>query len=695
MDKIDEALTIPQRMKRGQVMRKNKAKLKRARLIAQKRPADDAHIKKRAYIMARQIVRKRFAGKQGAKYEDLSPSEKINIDKRIDSKQALIKKIALRLMPRVKSADRKRLSTFLQGTQLQEPKPVTESILNAIFKEAFKDKDEKGKSPNIEILNKFGSKINDSLNKKAEKSGTCVESLREVFIRGLKSWNEDTNMSPEQYAFSRVNSFINGGKAVEEDADLATEQLKSYKVTTIHSVENNSPQSKKLTVHAKSSSAAHKLAKQIISTKYGGKVHDTDLVKEETDFKVGHTVYTKDRKREDTPASGKILKVGPNHVYISRGGKSGMYYKAHKSNVSHTKEDGWEHKRLEQAKKYYEDRKAGVKEEIELDEISISKMTQYIDKASPDFISGKYKGKKESNRLKGIDSAANKIYIKSKVNEEQLDEISDDMKDRYRLQAKMDRTIAKTTLKHDQAQKDAGADKDDIGKTFRDKQITQSKNILRKRSAGLKRFGEEVELDEGKMKELADDLKNLDHGNFKKKYGKAKHQLTDVLGKPLGFHEEVDLNEITIGRNIHLGFGAKGGVGYRGKVINVTDDEVHIQTPSGKTYRGPKKFASADPEADAATTHRNTQIMRKIIENHGNSQVNAEKRLQGTKDLVKAFKADTPGEVAEDVNTAERAPVVVPAHKDQYGNDLPAKTVMRKKNEKIIKSGNVHDGKIK
>ena len=46
----------------------------------------------------------------------------------------------------------------------------------------------------------------------------------------------------------------------------------------------------------------------------------------------------------------------------------------------------------------------------------------------------------------------------------------------------------------------------------------------------------------------------------------------------------------------------------------------------------------------------------------------------------------------EDVKTADKEPVIEPAHTDAYGNVIPAKTVMRKSGRKIIKSGNVHDG---
>jgi hypothetical protein len=39
-------------------------------------------------------------------------------------------------------------------------------------------------------------------------------------------------------------------------------------------------------------------------------------------------------------------------------------------------------------------------------------------------------------------------------------------------------------------------------------------------------------VNESKMKELATDIRDMDNGNFKKKYGKTKEQLTSVLGDP-------------------------------------------------------------------------------------------------------------------------------------------------------------------
>ncbi|CAB4143613.1 hypothetical protein UFOVP447_190 [uncultured Caudovirales phage] len=263
MDDLDEkVLDIQQRQKRAQIMRRYKSKIERAREIAKKRMAPEANIRKRAFVQARQIVRRRVAGARGAEYEKLGPSEKIAIDRAVEGKQKLIKKLALRLIPRVKQAEAKRLHSFTKGKQLQnqgQPEgkskessgssSVKES-LNTIFAEAFpptgvstamgqkvdspvassgRKMPPKGKSKNDVIIqhNKFQEEVEydtpafASLFKKSEKSGIDIETLGEVYNRGWNTWVEGSNVSQQQYAFARVNSYINQGKTYfNEDADL-------------------------------------------------------------------------------------------------------------------------------------------------------------------------------------------------------------------------------------------------------------------------------------------------------------------------------------------------------------------------------------------------------------------------------------------------------------------------------------------
>ncbi len=253
---LDEVLNIQQRQARKMIMRRYHNKLERAKELAQKKMAPEKNIKKRAYAEARQIVRRKFAGSKGAEYEKLGPSEKISIDRAIEKKQALIKRIALRLIPRVKAAEQKRLQSFVKGHALMNtgaPEGHTKVNENfMLFAEKFDVESEKSKldtGPNdgktknntgkvktnnteIKYYNKFGEQIIDALDRKSEKSGIDIEVLGEVYSRGLDAWNDHPKVTREQYAFARVNSFINKGKSYyDEDADLhelSTNTLKSY-----------------------------------------------------------------------------------------------------------------------------------------------------------------------------------------------------------------------------------------------------------------------------------------------------------------------------------------------------------------------------------------------------------------------------------------------------------------------------------
>jgi hypothetical protein len=87
----------------------------------------------------------------------------------------------------------------------------------------------KGKSKSSEIIqhNKFQEEVEldtpafAALFKKSEKSGIDLEVLGEVYDRGWNTWAEDCKVSQQQYAFARVNSYINQGKTYfNEDSDL-------------------------------------------------------------------------------------------------------------------------------------------------------------------------------------------------------------------------------------------------------------------------------------------------------------------------------------------------------------------------------------------------------------------------------------------------------------------------------------------
>ena len=63
----------------------------------------------------------------------------------------------------------------------------------------------------------------ESLKNKSEKSGISNNILKEVYVRALKSWEKGhkVGITQKQYAESRVNSFISGGKSrTESNKDL-------------------------------------------------------------------------------------------------------------------------------------------------------------------------------------------------------------------------------------------------------------------------------------------------------------------------------------------------------------------------------------------------------------------------------------------------------------------------------------------
>jgi hypothetical protein len=261
------------------------------------------NIRNKAYSAARQLVRNRLAESAGAAYEKLGPTEKMNIDRAVEKKQAQIKKIALKLIPQIANNDKKRLDSFNTGSPLAnygspEMGDVNEELNKKFAKQVSSNKKEKptekgGKCAYIQMHNTFGEEV--SLNsavykamiKKSDKSGIDVNILGEVYNRGMNIWNENTNVSQQQYAFARVNSFINKGKTYfNEDSDLVTETKKKMKVE----------------------------------------------IQEETEtFKKGDVVYLKTNKSANSPHTGIVKTVTPTHVHIKAVGGTGLYRAPHSS----------------------------------------------------------------------------------------------------------------------------------------------------------------------------------------------------------------------------------------------------------------------------------------------------------------------------------------------------------------------------
>ena len=110
-------LTLQQRMKKRLMMKRKAPIIKRKREIALRRMARKPQLEKRARRAALILLKKRVAGQKGKKYRQLSPSEKIGIDRLVAKKLPLVGKIAKRLLPKVMKKERERFANLSKNEE--------------------------------------------------------------------------------------------------------------------------------------------------------------------------------------------------------------------------------------------------------------------------------------------------------------------------------------------------------------------------------------------------------------------------------------------------------------------------------------------------------------------------------------------------------------------------------------------------
>ena len=109
---VEKVMSLAQRRKRAQELRRLEPKLVRQRAVKRKRLAGEATIYARAQKLARKMFRIKFAGQQGAHYQSLSPTQKMEVDRLIDQRGKAIQKLAVRLIPIVRMAEYKRFQAL-------------------------------------------------------------------------------------------------------------------------------------------------------------------------------------------------------------------------------------------------------------------------------------------------------------------------------------------------------------------------------------------------------------------------------------------------------------------------------------------------------------------------------------------------------------------------------------------------------
>lgn len=110
---FDEALTNMQRQKAKQTFRKNKAKIALGKKKAAKKIASPEQLQKRADKAARDILIKKITKDKDK--SDLSFAQRTAIEKQLEKKKAAIKKIAKKLLPKLRIADREKKAAAKAG----------------------------------------------------------------------------------------------------------------------------------------------------------------------------------------------------------------------------------------------------------------------------------------------------------------------------------------------------------------------------------------------------------------------------------------------------------------------------------------------------------------------------------------------------------------------------------------------------
>lgn len=203
----ERVVQLAQRRKRASLMRRVQAKLKRRKELSSTKLHSQSQLTQKSSQIAKNILRKRFAGSQGANYQHLSPSNKVQVDKIIDKKAILIRSMAKKLIPRLRSADVKRLHAVRSGGSVH-------GIQSYLSNRQLNQGDEYDLDHLVGMFEQITEKDIIALEAKASQHNIPEDVLEMVFLRGLYEGNKDN-------AFNRVNSFIALGEAAKADADLA------------------------------------------------------------------------------------------------------------------------------------------------------------------------------------------------------------------------------------------------------------------------------------------------------------------------------------------------------------------------------------------------------------------------------------------------------------------------------------------
>jgi len=109
---MNEVVSKAQRLKKSQLMKRMGKKIARSRAIKAKRMADAGTLKSRSLKKAREVLFMKLS--KGKSKTELNLQQRMAIDKKLEKKGAAVKKLAKKLLPKVKDAEKQRLKSLKQ-----------------------------------------------------------------------------------------------------------------------------------------------------------------------------------------------------------------------------------------------------------------------------------------------------------------------------------------------------------------------------------------------------------------------------------------------------------------------------------------------------------------------------------------------------------------------------------------------------
>jgi Family of unknown function (DUF5824) len=209
-EELQEVVSVQSRIKKAARARMMKGRLAMGRKRALKRRASRSTLQRRAQRTARKFMRARML--RGQKYSDLSYSARASLDRRLKIKTKSVNRLATKLLPRLSSAEQRRKP----GQAFKSPRNLGQMAGLPGVRES------------LELLmrqqNTLSQAVAEVLQKKSDQSGIPYEVLESVYYRGLADYaaGHRPTTTAQQWAFNRVNSYINEGVTYfTADKDLA------------------------------------------------------------------------------------------------------------------------------------------------------------------------------------------------------------------------------------------------------------------------------------------------------------------------------------------------------------------------------------------------------------------------------------------------------------------------------------------